>query len=41
MIDTLDHNKAAEWHVIMIATNIDVLDMFYEESMSYFMLIAF
>ena len=38
MIETLDHDKAEEWHETMIAANINVLDMIYEESMSYFKL---
>jgi hypothetical protein len=36
IIEILDQAKAPEWHEAMVNTNIDILEMSYEESVSYF-----
>jgi hypothetical protein len=36
IIDNLDQAKAAEWHETMVNANIDIFEMTYEESVSYF-----
>ena len=35
-INILDQAKAAEWHESMVAANIDIFEMSYEVSLSYF-----
>jgi hypothetical protein len=37
IIEVLDQLKAPEWHEAMINANIDIFEMSYEESVSYFM----
>ena len=37
IIEILDQAKAPEWHKAMVAANIDIFEMSYEESVSYFM----
>jgi hypothetical protein len=36
IIEILDQAKAPEWHAAMVAANIDIFAMSYEESVSYF-----
>jgi hypothetical protein len=36
IIETLDQAKAPEWHEAMVNANIDIFEMSYEESVSYF-----
>ena len=36
IIEILDQDKAPEWHEAMVAANIDIFEMSYEESVSYF-----
>ena len=36
IIEILDQAKAPEWHEAMVAANIDIFEMSYEESVSYF-----
>jgi hypothetical protein len=36
IIEILDQSKAPEWHSAMLAANIDILAMSYEESVLYF-----
>jgi hypothetical protein len=36
IIEILDQAKASEWHETMVNTNIDIFEMSYEESVSYF-----
>ena len=36
IIEILDQAKAPEWHAAMVAANIDIFSMSYEESVSYF-----
>jgi hypothetical protein len=36
IIEILDQAKAPEWHEIMFNANIDIFEMTYEESVSYF-----
>jgi hypothetical protein len=36
IIDNLDQAKAPEWHEAMVNANIDIFQMTYEESVSYF-----
>jgi hypothetical protein len=36
IIDTLDQAKALEWHEAIVNANIDIFEMTYEESVSYF-----
>jgi aspartate carbamoyltransferase regulatory subunit len=36
MIEILDQAKAPEWHEAMVNANIDIFEMTYEESVSYF-----
>ena len=36
IIDILDQAKAPEWHEAMVAANIDIFEISYEESVSYF-----
>jgi hypothetical protein len=36
IIEILDKAKAPEWHEAMVAANIDIFEMSYEESVSYF-----
>jgi hypothetical protein len=38
IIEILDHTKVCnpEWHEAMVNANIDILEMCYEESVSYF-----
>jgi hypothetical protein len=35
IIEILDQAKAPEWHEAMVNANIDIFEMFYEESVSY------
>jgi hypothetical protein len=37
IIEILDQAKAPEWHAAMVAANINIFSMTYEESVSYFM----
>jgi hypothetical protein len=39
IIEILDQVKAAEWHEAMVNTDIDIFEMSYEESVSYFKLL--
>jgi hypothetical protein len=36
IIEILDQDKAPEWHEAMVNANIDIFEMSYEESVSYF-----
>jgi hypothetical protein len=36
IIEILDQAKAPEWHEAMVNANIDIFEMNYEESVSYF-----
>jgi hypothetical protein len=36
IFEILDQAKAPEWHSAMVAANIDIFSMSYEESVSYF-----
>jgi arsenate reductase-like glutaredoxin family protein len=36
IIEILDQAKAPKWHEAMVNTNIDIFEMTYEESVSYF-----
>jgi hypothetical protein len=36
IIEILDQAKAPEWHEAMFNANIDIFEMSYEESVSYF-----
>jgi hypothetical protein len=36
IIETLDQAKAPEWYEAMVSANIDIFEMSYEESVSYF-----
>jgi hypothetical protein len=36
IIEILDQANAPEWHEVMVNANIDIFDMSYEESVSYF-----
>jgi hypothetical protein len=36
IIEILDQAKALEWHEAMVNANIDIFEMFCEESVSYF-----
>jgi hypothetical protein len=36
IIEILDQTKAPEWHEAMVNLNIDIFEMTYEESVSYF-----
>ena len=36
IIEILDQAKAPEWHAAMVAANIDIFSMTYEESVAYF-----
>jgi hypothetical protein len=36
IIEILDQSKAPEWHEAMVNANIDIFEMSYEESVSYF-----
>jgi hypothetical protein len=36
IIEILDQAKAAEWHEAMVNANIEIFEMSYEESVSYF-----
>jgi hypothetical protein len=36
IIEVLDKAKAPEWHEVMVNTKIDIFEMSYEESVSYF-----
>jgi hypothetical protein len=36
IIEILDQAKAPEWHEAMVNANIDIFEMTYEESVSYF-----
>jgi hypothetical protein len=36
IIEVLDQAKAPEWHEAMVNSNIDIFEMSYEESVSYF-----
>jgi hypothetical protein len=36
IIEILDQAKAPEWHAAMVAANIDIVSMTYEESVAYF-----
>jgi hypothetical protein len=36
IIETLDQTKAPEWHEAMVNATIDIFEMSYEESVSYF-----
>jgi hypothetical protein len=36
IIEILDQTKAPEWHEAMVNVNIDIFEMTYEESVSYF-----
>jgi hypothetical protein len=36
IIEILDQAKTPEWHEAMVNTNIDIFDMTYDESVSYF-----
>jgi protein associated with RNAse G/E len=36
IIETLDQVKAPKWHEAMVNVNIEIFEMFYEESVSYF-----
>jgi hypothetical protein len=36
IIEILDQAKAPEWHGAMVDANIDIFEMTYEESVSYF-----
>jgi hypothetical protein len=36
IIEILDQAKAPEWHESMVNSNIDIFEMTYEESVSYF-----
>jgi hypothetical protein len=36
IVKILDQAKSSEWHEAMLATNIDIFEMNYEESISYF-----
>lgn len=36
IIEILDQAKAPEWHEAMVAANIDIFEMSYEESVAYF-----
>jgi hypothetical protein len=36
IIEILDQSKAPEWHGVMVNANIDIFEMSYEESVSYF-----
>jgi hypothetical protein len=36
IIEILDQDKAPEWHEAMVNANIDIFEMTYEESVSYF-----
>jgi hypothetical protein len=36
IIEILDQSKASEWHEAMVNASIDIFEMSYEESVSYF-----
>jgi hypothetical protein len=36
VIEISDQTKAPEWHEAMVNASIDIFEMFYEESVSYF-----
>jgi hypothetical protein len=36
IIEILDQAKSPEWHAAMVAANIDIFSMNYEESVAYF-----
>jgi hypothetical protein len=36
IIEILDQAKTPEWHEVMVNANIDIFEMSYEESVSYF-----
>jgi hypothetical protein len=36
IIEILDQAKAPEWHEVMVNANIDIFEITYEESVSYF-----
>jgi hypothetical protein len=36
IIEILDQNKAPEWHKTMVNASIDIFEISYEESVSYF-----
>jgi hypothetical protein len=36
IIEILDQAKAPEWQEVMVNANIDIFEMYYEESVSYF-----
>ena len=36
IIEILDQAKSSEWHEAMLAANIDIFEMNYEEAIAYF-----
>jgi hypothetical protein len=36
IIEILDQGKAPEWNEVMVNANIDIFEMSYDESVSYF-----